>query len=207
MHMPNGCFVLVADGRKRLLFRNAGDSLCPRLEVLEVDRDDNPADHVRKTDGAGRAFASSQAGAGRSAYDEPDYHVLAEADFAAGTARILGERALAHALGPLIVVADPRTLGALRDHYHPAMRGKLIGELAADLVGHPVVEIEHSPGVVSRYGHLEPDLRVRLGQSVSAGDTVGSIGLTGNTTGAHLHLEIYSSGEPVDPHLVLPPRP
>ncbi len=36
--------------------------------------------------------------------------------------------------------------------------------------GAVVVEIEHAPGVFSRYGHLEPDLRVRVGQSVSAGD-------------------------------------
>ena len=69
-----------------------------------------------------------------------------------------------------------------------------------------VVEIEHAPGVFSRYGHLEPDLRVRVGQSVSAGDPIGSIGLTGNTTGPHLHFEIYASGEPIDPLLVLPPR-
>jgi murein DD-endopeptidase MepM/ murein hydrolase activator NlpD len=73
--------------------------------------------------------------------------------------------------------------------------------------GGVLVEIEHSPDVVSRYGHLQPDLRVRGGQSVSAGDVVGSIGLTGNTTGPHLHFEIYASGEPVDPLFVLPPMP
>ncbi|HEV8281560.1 MAG TPA: M23 family metallopeptidase [Candidatus Limnocylindrales bacterium] len=73
--------------------------------------------------------------------------------------------------------------------------------------GAVVVEIEHSPGVLSRYGHLEPGLAVRVGESVSAGELVGSIGLTGNTTGPHLHFEIYASGEPVDPLLVLPPMP
>jgi hypothetical protein len=73
--------------------------------------------------------------------------------------------------------------------------------------GAVVVEIEHAPDVFSRYGHLQPDLRVRVGQSVSASDPLGSIGLTGNTTGPHLHFEIYASGEPVDPLLVLPPEP
>ena len=73
--------------------------------------------------------------------------------------------------------------------------------------GAVVVEIEHAPDVVSRYGHLKSDVRVRVGQSASAGDVVGSVGLTGNTTGPHLHFEIYSSGEPVDPLLVLPPKP
>ncbi len=73
--------------------------------------------------------------------------------------------------------------------------------------GAVVVEIEHSPVVLSRYGHLEPGPVVRVGESVSAGELVGSIGLTGNTTGPHLHFEIYASGEPVDPLLVLPPMP
>jgi hypothetical protein len=73
--------------------------------------------------------------------------------------------------------------------------------------GAVVVEIEHSPGVLSRYGHLEPGPAVRVGESVSAGELLGSIGLTGNTTGPHLHFEIYASGEPVDPLLVLPPMP
>ncbi len=73
--------------------------------------------------------------------------------------------------------------------------------------GAVVVEIEHSPGVLSRYGHLEPGPAVRVGESVSAGELVGSIGLTGNTTGPHLHLEIYASGVPVDPLLVLPLEP
>lgn len=72
--------------------------------------------------------------------------------------------------------------------------------------GAVIVEVEHSPGLVSRYGHLKPELRVRLGQSVSAGSVLGSIGLTGLTTGPHLHFEIYASGRPVDPLLVLPPR-
>lgn len=73
--------------------------------------------------------------------------------------------------------------------------------------GAVVVEIEHAQDVFSRYGHLQNELRVRVGQSVSAGDPLGSIGLTGNTTGPHLHFEIYASGEPVDPLLVLPPAP
>ena len=73
--------------------------------------------------------------------------------------------------------------------------------------GAVVVEIEHAADVVSRYGHLEPGPAARVGESVSAGDLVGTVGLTGNTTGAHLHLEIYASGEPVDPLLVLPPIP
>jgi murein DD-endopeptidase MepM/ murein hydrolase activator NlpD len=83
-------------------------------------------------------------------------------------------------------------------------RVTLAGRLSDGAV---VVEIEHSPDVMSLYGHLNPTLSVREGDSVVAGQVVGSVGLTGNTTGPHLHFAIYASGAPVDPLLILPVRP
>lgn len=73
--------------------------------------------------------------------------------------------------------------------------------------GAVVVQIEHRPDVFSLYGHLEPELAVRAGESVVAGQVIGQVGLTGLTTGPHLHFEIVASGVPVDPLLVLPPQP
>ena len=70
--------------------------------------------------------------------------------------------------------------------------------------GAVVVEVEHAPGVTSAYAHLEPDPPVAEGDFVVAGEVVGSIGLTGITTGAHLHLAVWSAGEPLDPLTVLP---
>jgi len=41
---------------------------------------------------------------------------------------------------------------------------------------------------------------VSPGETVSSGQVIGSVGLTGNTTGAHLHLEVRpGAGDPVDP--------
>jgi hypothetical protein len=73
--------------------------------------------------------------------------------------------------------------------------------------GGVVVQIEHRPDVLSLYGHLEPELDVQPGESVVAGEVIGRVGLTGLTTGPHLHFEIVASGVPVDPLLVLPPQP
>lgn len=124
--------------------------------------------------------------------------------------------------GPTSLALEPPRCveGRCSDHFHDGLDiaaplGTPVRAVAAGRVtiagraadGAVVVEIEHGSGVVSRYGHLEPELDVGVGQPVSAGDIVGSIGLTGRTTGPHLHLEIWSSGVPIDPLLVLPPRP
>jgi murein DD-endopeptidase MepM/ murein hydrolase activator NlpD len=45
---------------------------------------------------------------------------------------------------------------------------------------------------------------VSVGQSLAAGEVLGYVGATGNTTGAHLHLEMRpGGGDPVDPYDVL----
>jgi murein DD-endopeptidase MepM/ murein hydrolase activator NlpD len=77
----------------------------------------------------------------------------------------------------------------------------LAGQVADGAV---VVMVDHGAGVESLYGHLEPALAVRTGDLVAAGTPLGSIGLTGRTTGPHLHLEILVSGEPIDPLDFLP---
>lgn len=61
--------------------------------------------------------------------------------------------------------------------------------------------------VESLYAHmLAGSTALKLGQQVKVGDTVGLVGNTGLSTGAHLHFEIRPDGEPVDPFLWLPPR-
>jgi len=40
------------------------------------------------------------------------------------------------------VIAPPKTLGELRKHYHKEVSSRITGELAKDLTGHPVPDIE-----------------------------------------------------------------
>jgi murein DD-endopeptidase MepM/ murein hydrolase activator NlpD len=67
-----------------------------------------------------------------------------------------------------------------------------------------LVVIDHGNGFQTYYGHLN-SISVRCGAGVSAGQTIGGMGTTGNSTGTHLHFEIHQNGVPVSPliHLVL----
>jgi protein required for attachment to host cells len=140
MRVPHNSFVLVADGKKSLFFRNEGDGDFPNLIVERKDGHADLKDRDQKSDAPGRAFSST--GAGRSGYEETDYHQLEEERFAAETAELLKQRALRNDYESLIVVAPPRTLGALRKHYHKEVEKRIAGEIAKDLTGHPVGEIE-----------------------------------------------------------------
>jgi protein required for attachment to host cells len=141
MQVPHNTFVVVADGKKMLFFRNEGDSEFPKLEVESKRVQADLSDQEMSTDKAGRTFDAS-GGAGRSAYEETDFHQLEEDRFAHETAEILKKRALRNEFEQLIIVAPPRTLGELRKHYHKEVQKRLAGEIAKDLTGHPVSEIE-----------------------------------------------------------------
>lgn len=141
MQVPHNSFVVVADGKKMLFFRNQGDSEFPKLEVERKRETSDAPDRDQKTDAPGRTFDSS-GGAGRSAYQEVDFHQLEEDRFAAETAELLRMRALRNDFESLIIVAPPKTLGELRKHYHKEVEKRLAGEIAKDLTGHPVTEIE-----------------------------------------------------------------
>ena len=68
--------------------------------------------------------------------------------------------------------------------------------------GAMIVLIAHAGGYVSEYAHLDDTFalpRVRAGQPVRAGQVIGFIGLTGITTGPHLHFAVMKNGAPVDP--------
>ena len=61
-----------------------------------------------------------------------------------------------------------------------------------------LVKIQHENGVESWYAHASK-INVTLGQKIKAGDVIALVGSTGNSTGAHLHLEIRINGKHVNP--------
>lgn len=60
------------------------------------------------------------------------------------------------------------------------------------------IMIAHGHGVVTRYGHNAQNL-VTAGQKLKRGDQIGTVGMTGRTTGPHLHYEVWVNGVITNP--------
>jgi len=60
------------------------------------------------------------------------------------------------------------------------------------------VIIEHENGVETRYAHCHT-LLVSVGQTVSMGDVIATVGNTGNSAGPHLHFEVLRNGRYLNP--------
>jgi len=65
-----------------------------------------------------------------------------------------------------------------------------------------MIQIDHGNGVATRYGHLSA-FAVADGQSVRRGQLIGYVGLSGRSTGPHLHYEVRIHDVPVNPHKFL----
>ena len=74
----------------------------------------------------------------------------------------------------------------------------IVSDVGNDLVYGKIIVISHGFGMASRYCHLNKVL-VKAGQKVSRGDKIAEIGMTGRTTGPHLHYEVRMNGIPVNP--------
>ncbi|MBS0480085.1 MAG: host attachment protein [Proteobacteria bacterium] len=144
MQVAHNTLVVVADGRKALFLRNEGDAAHPNLVVEHAEDRINPADRDQKTDAPGRA--SGAVGGRADTVDEVDFHQQEEDRFAADIGAVLRSGALANEFESLIIVAPARTLGELRKHYHVEVERRMAGEIAKDLTGHPVPEIEKALG-------------------------------------------------------------
>ena len=85
----------------------------------------------------------------------------------------------------------------------PIAKGKVI-EVSLGRIGWGNnVLVEHDSGLRSRYAHLDK-IKVVEGEEINQELVLGTVGMTGWTSGPHLHLEIYQNGKAIDPASVLP---
>lgn len=98
---------------------------------------------------------------------------------------------LAAAAGQTVCAADAGTVTAVYED---------------DFYGGTVV-IRHDNGYTTHYANLEPAAAVSAGDTVAAGDVIGTVGKTALLELAqdpHLHFEVYLNGTAVDPETFLP---
>jgi len=127
MMLPKGTTVAVADGEKLNLFSNTGDEASLKL---------SPAAHSHvDADAKGSGSRTNSSG-------NPDQSQSNEDDFSSGIVEMLNKQVLEGGIHGLVVIAAPRALGEMRKHYHKALTEKLLGEIAKDLTGHPVADVE-----------------------------------------------------------------
>jgi len=65
-----------------------------------------------------------------------------------------------------------------------------------------LIRIEHAQGIATRYGHLS-GFAVAEGQRVTRGQVIGYVGMSGRSTGPHLHYEVWVHNTPVNPYKFL----
>ena len=127
MLLPQGATIAVADGETVRLFHNSGDGITPQLHALP------DPDIVGAASNAGERHHGGSS--------NPSYRQLREDGFAAATAAFLNTQVLDGKVHALVIIAAPKTLGELRQHYHKALTAKLLGEIGKELTGHSAADI------------------------------------------------------------------
>jgi len=79
----------------------------------------------------------------------------------------------------------------------------IITETGWDAIFGNYLVIEHNKNYSTFYGHLN-SLKKKIGEKVSCGEVIGTVGSSGKSTSPHLHYEIRFQGNAVDPIGYLP---
>ena len=122
MKIPHMAHVALVDGERFIVMRNTGQIFEPRLETiaepeLEATNFSAGVSHQDKVPEGFRTVSTD----------------LDELAHAAAAAEWLNARVLAGEIEQLVVVADPRTLGEMRRHYHKELQARIAGELGKDV--------------------------------------------------------------------------
>ena len=87
--------------------------------------------------------------------------------------------------------------------YAHAIDSGVVSDTGWTDIGGYYARVDHGNGYISYYGHFSSPATVEVGQSVSAGDVLGPIGMTGLASGPHVHLALYYNGALINPCSVL----
>ncbi len=124
-NIPHNALIAVADGSKAILFRNEGTG--GELSLRE-ERRLSPQNLLDE-------------GPSGSRPEEQTLRQTDEATFAKQLAETIYKMKHAGEFEKLVLVADPQTLGQLRDVMHKTVQDSIVLSLAKELTNHPTHEI------------------------------------------------------------------
>lgn len=141
MKLQTKTLVVVADGTKYLILRNAGSADQLDLRVESHHEIKNPATRDQSRDRAGIRTEHFQRGL-QSGMEQADVHDAREMAFARELVAKLNQWAEQDHFKAIVICGDPRTLGKMRPAYSGHLTNRLLGEIAKDLTNLTIPDIE-----------------------------------------------------------------
>ena len=122
MKVPHNSHVAIVDGERFILMQNTGSPFEPELKTLEEPdlTASNYSAGVRHQDDIGQRLGRTQ---------------LDELAHGAAVAEWLSAKAVANEIENILIVADPKSLGEMRNHYHSELEKRIVGEIDKTVTG------------------------------------------------------------------------
>lgn len=130
--------ILVTDGGRATVFRNAGQVGKPHLEEFKVYHQDNPPTREQGTDKPPR---SNNLTGNRATIEQTDFHQQAEDRFVQDIAGDMEKDLQAGEFAELIVVAPPVALGVYRKAASAKLQQATLAEINKDLTKHAAADV------------------------------------------------------------------
>lgn len=137
--LEHNILIVIADGSRVRIFRNAGTAQTPKLDLLTGFEQKNAPTHQQGTDKPGSVFSS--AGSNRSHVNNSDHHEEQEKAFAGDIIRAASDCLADKNHSGLIWVAPPRMLAKLRANASPQLQKIKLREIDKDLTKHTPQDI------------------------------------------------------------------
>ena len=129
MKLPHKAHVAIVDGENFIVMCNHGQGF--DIKLRDAERPDLKATNfsagIKHQDDAGQKTGST------------DLNELAHGTAAA---EWLNAKAIAGEIDDLLVIADPKTLGEMRRHFHSELEKRLVGDIAKTMTNEPTDRIE-----------------------------------------------------------------
>jgi protein required for attachment to host cells len=139
LKLPHASLVALANGQRHLVLENRGKPVAWDLQVVWTDE---IALQSTRSLGAERPGRYPVAGGRRTAVEQTDWKALDKAAFAKALAEYLNDLIAQSPDRALVLVADAKTMGHLRDSLSALAKKSLLREIVGDHVQQPIDAIE-----------------------------------------------------------------